>query len=72
MSSLPQKREKKRHESILTDELVQVIEYLNQYLPPQNAIKYVGFDMARVSKRSVDFEPAHHLPLVTQIFVCLQ
>ena len=50
---LVQKREKKRHESILSEELVKVLKYLNQYLPAEHAIKYMGFDMARVSKRCV-------------------
>ncbi|ELT99122.1 hypothetical protein CAPTEDRAFT_142019 [Capitella teleta] len=48
--NLVKKREKKPHESILTEEFARVIEYLNQFLPPEHSIKYVGFDMARVSK----------------------
>ena len=47
-----QKREKRRHESILTEELVNVVQYLNQFLPNEHAIRYIGFDMARISKRS--------------------
>lgn len=46
-----QKREKKRHESVLTEEVVKVVQYLNQFLPPHHSIKYIGFDMARVSKK---------------------
>jgi len=46
-----QKREKKKHESILSEEIVKSLQYLNQFLPPEHAIKYIGFDMARVSKR---------------------
>jgi len=45
-----QKREKKRHESIISEEFVAVIQYLNQFLPTEHLIKYIGFDMARVSK----------------------
>lgn len=46
-----QTRERKRHESILSEEFVDSINYLNQFLPPQHAIQYIGFDMARVTKR---------------------
>ena len=48
-----QKREKKRHESLLTEEFVHAVRHLNQFLPPKHAIKYIGFDMARVSKRGI-------------------
>lgn len=47
---LVKKREKKRHESIISEELVNVIQYLNQFLPIEHYIKYIGFDMARVNK----------------------
>ncbi len=47
----PQKREKRKHESILTENLLHVLQYLNQFLPKEHAIKYIGFDMARVSKK---------------------
>jgi hypothetical protein len=30
---------------------VEAIQYLNQFLPPEFAINYTGFDMARVNKR---------------------
>lgn len=33
--NLVKKREKKRHESILTDEILSSVKYLNQFLPPQ-------------------------------------
>ena len=48
-----QKREKRKHESILTENLLHVLQYLNQFLPKEHAIKYIGFDMARVSKKYV-------------------
>ncbi|KAK2146367.1 hypothetical protein LSH36_613g00010 [Paralvinella palmiformis] len=48
--NLVKKREKKKHESILSEEIVKSLQYLNQFLPPEHAIKYIGFDMARVSK----------------------
>ena len=46
-----QKREKKRHESTLIDEYLSSINFLNQFLPPDAAIQYIGFDMARINKR---------------------
>ncbi|ODM99498.1 Polyphosphoinositide phosphatase [Orchesella cincta] len=48
--NLVKKREKKRHESILTEEYTTAINTLNQFLPPKNRIIYVGFDMARINK----------------------
>ncbi|KAK6187826.1 hypothetical protein SNE40_005765 [Patella caerulea] len=49
--NLVKRREKKPHESILKEELMETIKYLNQFLPPQHVIQYIGFDMAHVSKR---------------------
>lgn len=39
--NLVKKREKKRHESILTDEILSSVKYLNQFLPPQVSKKKV-------------------------------
>lgn len=47
--NLVKKREKRRHESILTEDMITSINYLNQFLPPQNRIKYYHFDMAKKS-----------------------
>lgn len=47
--NLVKKREKRRHESILTDDMITSINYLNQFLPPSNRIKYHHFDMAKKS-----------------------
>ncbi|XP_076466433.1 polyphosphoinositide phosphatase-like isoform X2 [Babylonia areolata] len=49
--NLVKTREKRRHESILSEEFVESINYLNQFLPPSHALQYIGFDMARVTKR---------------------
>ncbi|ESO98034.1 hypothetical protein LOTGIDRAFT_143268 [Lottia gigantea] len=49
--NLVKRREKRAHESILKEELMETIKYLNQFLPPQHALQYIGFDMAHVSKR---------------------
>ncbi|XP_033740516.1 polyphosphoinositide phosphatase-like [Pecten maximus] len=48
--NLVKKKEKKRHESILTDEYKKAVNYLNQFLPPEHALKYISFDMAHISK----------------------
>lgn len=39
-------------ESILGKEYRDCIDYLNQFLPEQNKIEYVGFDMSKVSKQN--------------------
>eukprot|EP00094_Tigriopus_californicus_P011616 TCALIF_11221-PA protein Name:"Similar to Fig4 Polyphosphoinositide phosphatase (Mus musculus)" AED:0.27 eAED:0.27 QI:0/0/0/0.63/0.9/0.72/11/0/1202 len=50
--NLVKKREKKRpHEGLLGDEFQNQIEYLNQFLPVPDRIKYIPLDMARCKKR---------------------
>ncbi|XP_053695063.1 polyphosphoinositide phosphatase [Sabethes cyaneus] len=48
--NLVKKREKRRHESVLSDEMVSSVDYLNQFLPPHFRIRYIDFDMARKSR----------------------
>ncbi|KAF7992786.1 hypothetical protein HCN44_005130 [Aphidius gifuensis] len=48
--NLVKKREKKKHESILSEELDTAVEYLNQFLPIDYHIQYISFDMARMNK----------------------
>ncbi|XP_055375756.1 polyphosphoinositide phosphatase [Condylostylus longicornis] len=48
--NLVKKREKRKHESILSRELKRSIKYLNQFLPPQHRMIYRHFDMARQSR----------------------
>lgn len=48
--NLVKKREKRAHESILTQEMLGSVKYLNQFVPPQFRIKYIHFDMARKSR----------------------
>lgn len=48
--NLVKKREQKRHESILSEEFCSIINYLNQFLPPQHQIMHIGFDMAHTNK----------------------
>jgi len=49
--ALFQRREKKDHESLLRDEYIECKNYLNQFLPPDKQILYLGFDMARYTKK---------------------
>lgn len=51
--NLVKKREKKKHESTLSEELSMAVKYLNQFLPFEHHIQYISFDMARMSKRQV-------------------
>ncbi|XP_077866108.1 polyphosphoinositide phosphatase-like [Saccoglossus kowalevskii] len=48
--NLVKKKEKRRHECILSEEIEAAVEYLNQFLPPQFAIRYIAWDMARFTK----------------------
>ncbi|KAF4520837.1 hypothetical protein B566_EDAN007133 [Ephemera danica] len=48
--NLVKKREKKKHESILSEEFMRAVIYLNQFLPPEHHIHYISFDMARKNK----------------------
>ena len=45
--NLVKKRERRPHESLLSEEFVTHIDYLNQFLPDLHRIQYVHFDMAR-------------------------
>ncbi|RWS18050.1 hypothetical protein B4U79_03976 [Dinothrombium tinctorium] len=49
--NLVKKKEQKPHESVLYNEIVNTISYLNQFLPPKHRIEHIGFDMARMNKR---------------------
>lgn len=46
-----QKREKRKHEKILSEELFRAVVNLNQFLPPSHCIDYIAWDMARYTKR---------------------
>ena len=43
-------KEKKPREGILSKEFCDTIAYLNQFLPKEHFIQYIGFDMAKCSK----------------------
>lgn len=46
-----QRREKKDHESLLRDEYFDCKTFLNQFLPVDKQMIYLGFDMARYTKK---------------------
>ncbi|KAG9347615.1 hypothetical protein JZ751_005186 [Albula glossodonta] len=48
--NLVKKREKRKHEKILSEELFPAIINLNQFLPPDHCIDYIAWDMARYTK----------------------
>ncbi|KAI1286771.1 Polyphosphoinositide phosphatase [Halotydeus destructor] len=48
--NLVKKREKRPHESVLSNEFINIITYLNQFMPPSCAIEHISFDMACVNK----------------------
>ncbi|XP_054163956.1 polyphosphoinositide phosphatase-like [Oppia nitens] len=48
--NLVKRKEQKPHESVLSNEFINTVNYLNQFLPPKHQIDYIGFDMARVNK----------------------
>lgn len=52
-----QKREKRKHEKILSEELYPAVINLNQFLPPDHCIDYIAWDMARYTKRLWQFCP---------------
>ncbi|KAI4888939.1 hypothetical protein NFI96_025071 [Prochilodus magdalenae] len=50
LNLVKQKREKRKHEKILSEELYPAIINLNQFLPPEHCIDYIAWDMARYTK----------------------
>ncbi|KAK6729147.1 hypothetical protein RB195_006284 [Necator americanus] len=50
--NLVKRREKRRHESLLHDQFLKAVNYLNQFLPPSEHIAYMSFDVARCNKAS--------------------
>uniref|UniRef100_A0A3Q0RDM9 FIG4 phosphoinositide 5-phosphatase n=1 Tax=Amphilophus citrinellus TaxID=61819 RepID=A0A3Q0RDM9_AMPCI len=48
--NLVKKREKRKHEKILSEELYRAVGNLNQFLPPDHYIDYIAWDMARYTK----------------------
>lgn len=54
--NLVKKRERKVHESQLSDHLASAVKYLNKFLPPYHHIQYMHFDMAKMNKRLIFFK----------------
>ncbi|XP_060590495.1 polyphosphoinositide phosphatase-like isoform X1 [Ruditapes philippinarum] len=52
--NLVKRREKRRHESQLCDEYKECRAYLNQFLPPDKQMVYIGFDMAHYTKKKTN------------------
>jgi len=50
--NLVKKRERRKHESLLSEEFLNSINHLNQFLPDQHRIQYCHFDMARCNKKA--------------------
>lgn len=48
--SLVKMKEKRPHETLLTNEITRTISYLNQFIPPAYHLQYIGMDMARINK----------------------
>ncbi|XP_072408249.1 polyphosphoinositide phosphatase isoform X2 [Chiloscyllium punctatum] len=48
--NLVKKRERRKHERILSEALYSAIAYLNQFLPPEYIIHYIAWDMAKYTK----------------------
>lgn len=48
--NLVKKKERRPHEQILSENLKNMVVYFNQFLPPEFAIQYIAWDMARVTK----------------------
>jgi hypothetical protein len=67
--NLVKKREKKRHESMLSEEFSTAVKYLNQFLPPDHHIQYISFDMARVNKGK-EANVMGHLAEIAKNAVC--
>ncbi|OQR75685.1 polyphosphoinositide phosphatase-like [Tropilaelaps mercedesae] len=49
--NLVKKKEKKKHESLLRDEMQLATDYLSQFLPEANQLEHIPFDMARQNKK---------------------
>lgn len=48
--NLVKKRERRMHESVLSNEFINLITYLNQFIPPAHALQHISFDMACINK----------------------
>ncbi|KAK1338119.1 hypothetical protein QTO34_001229 [Cnephaeus nilssonii] len=58
--NLVKEREKRKHERILSEELVAAVTYLNQFLPPEHTIIYIPLGYGQVHQKMISLmdEPA--------------
>lgn len=63
--NLVKKREKRKHERILSDELFVAVTCLNQFLPPEHHIHYIAWDMAKYTK-SKQFNVLDRLSIIAE------
>ncbi|CAJ0927665.1 unnamed protein product, partial [Mesorhabditis belari] len=50
--NLVKRREKRRHETLLNEQFLKAVNYLNQFIPDDEQIAYIAFDVARCNKSS--------------------
>lgn len=62
--NLVKMKEKRPHETLLTNEITRTISYLNQFIPPAFHLQYIGMDMARINK-SKDKNVLQNLSLIS-------
>jgi len=48
--NLVKNKERRPHETVLRNEFISAVRYLNQFLPPSLAIEHIAYDMAYVNK----------------------
>ena len=61
--NLVKMKEKRPHETLLTNEITTTINYLNQFISPAFHLQYIGMDMARINK-SKDKNVLQNLSLI--------
>ena len=61
--NLVKMKEKRPHETLLTNEITRTISYLNQFIAPAFHLQYIGMDMARINK-SKDKNVLQNLSLI--------
>lgn len=67
--NLVKRRERKRHERLLGDELKTAVRYLNQFLSGRHHIQHVPFDMARANRRRVRADVMSRLAAIAEAAV---
>ncbi|CAD6186517.1 unnamed protein product [Caenorhabditis auriculariae] len=60
-------KEKRRHEAILHDQLLKAVNYLNQFVPNEEKLVYLSFDVARCNKAASKSESPNVLTVLDEI-----